>query len=323
MPLAFAVAGFITKTIMNITLLAIMLASLAAAPAGQDSAGDNPVFKDLLAQGIKMSDGTTVKLRSPIIADGLDAAGQRAALAKVATARNPVKDILRKSYDAPVVTKVRNVNEQEDEKPFVRTIDVWFVIHGDWDKLVSKGFLESMTGDDKGKGHIVAKSGELTKEEMRKRKLSVKTTEGYEERFLYTTFSLFERVQVSATRFSALTKGKDSILVAGKIDPRFDKDSEYPNQWCPLLRDVQAEIKPGAAHAFSRAGGYAKITRLKEPAGAVFVEFHLVYEEPYAWFDGVSLVQQKVPLMVKEKARGFRRKLTVASDGKGETKEKP
>ena len=117
-----------------------------------------------------------------------------------------------------------------------------------------------------------------------------------------------------------LTRGKNSVLAAGKIDPRFDKDSEYPNEWRPLVRDAQANIKPGRAHPFTHAGGYAKITRLKETADAVFIEFHLIYEEAYGWFEGVNLVRQKIPVMVQEKIRTFRRKLSVASEEKAEKK---
>jgi hypothetical protein len=305
---------------MNTVFLSVILTSLAAAPASDDAAVENPVFQQLLTKGIKMSDGSVVKLRPPIMADGLDAAGQMAAINKLADARNSGKDILGKSYYAPAVTKVRNVKPPEDNKPAIRTVDVWFVVHGDWNTLVSKDFLDSLTGEEKGKGHIVAKSGALTEKEMKKRGLKAATAGGVEQRFLYTAFSLFERVQVSATRFSTLTKGKDSMLAAGRVDPRFDNDSEFPNQWRPLLRDVEARIKPGPAHPFSRAGGYGKITRLKQPADAVFIEFHVVYEEPYGWFDGINLVKQKIPPMVREQVRTFRRKLTVATEEKEEKK---
>ena len=105
-------------------------------------------------------------------------------------------------------------------------------------------------------------------------------------------------------------------MAAGRVDPRFLDDPDYPNQWRPLLRDQRAEIELGAAHPFGHAGGYAKITRLIEPADGIFVECHLVYEEPYGWFDGVNLVRKKLPAMVKEKVKIFRRKLTVASEGK-------
>ncbi len=305
---------------MNIAVLSIILASLTAAPDKQVSAVENPVFKQLLAEGVKMSDGKSYKLRPPIMADGLDAAAQLAAIAKSADARNPVKDLLKNDYYAPVVTRVRNAKRQEGEGPAIRTIDTWFVAHGDWNALVSKDFLESATGEENGKSRVVLKSGALSEQEMGKRNLTATTTADSEQRFLYTTFWLFERVQVSATRFSVLTHGKDFVLAAGKIDPRFDKDADYPNQWRPLLRDVEANIKPGRAHPFTYAGGYAKITRLKEPAGAVFIESHLIYEEPYAWFDGVNLVKQKIPAMVQEKIRTFRRKLSVATEEKSEKK---
>ena len=88
----------------------------------------------------------------------------------------------------------------------------------------------------------------------------------------------------------------------------------------PLLRDAEANIKAGPPHPFARAGGYAKITRLKQPADAVFIECHLAYEEDYGWFDGATLVKQKVPLMVQEKVKTFRRKLAVASEEKAEKK---
>ena len=305
---------------MNFAFLPLVLVSLAAAPVAE-----NPVCKRLLEQGVKMSDGTAFRLRPPIMADGLDAAGQLAAIAKVADDRAPVSELLAKSSYAPVVTKVRTVKPPQGEGPAVRTVDVWFVAHGEWNTLVSKDFLESVVGSEgkKSKRSIVSKSGLLTEEELKKRKLTAKVADGYEERFLYTTFSLFEQVQVSATRFSTLIKGKDFVLAAGWIDPRFDKDSDYANQWRPLLRDAQAEIKPGPAHPFAHAGGYAKITRLQKPSDAAFVECHLVYEEPYGWFEGLNLVGQKVPLMVQEKVRTFRRKLALAGEEKDEKKEEP
>jgi hypothetical protein len=308
---------------MNLAWLSLVCVSLAAAPVAESAAGESPLLREFLEQGVKMSDGTAFKLRPPIMADGLDAAGQLAAISKAADARTPVDEVLAKSSYAPVVTKIRTVKSSEGEGPSVRTIDVWFVAHGDWKTLDSKGFLESITASEgrKSKRSVVSKSGFLTDEELKKRKLSVTVADGREERFVYTTFSLFEQVQVSATRFSTGVKGKDFILALGKIDARFDKDADYPNQWRPLLRDAQAEIHAGPAHPFAHAGGYAKITRLKKPSDAVFVECHLVYEEPYGWFEGANLVKQKVPVMVQEKARAFRRKLALADKEQGEKKD--
>ena len=83
---------------MNLSLLASLLLVLASAGGSVEK---NPVFKELLEQGVKMSDGTAVKLPPPILADGLDAAGQKAALSKVADARSPVAELVKKSFYAP------------------------------------------------------------------------------------------------------------------------------------------------------------------------------------------------------------------------------
>lgn len=263
-----------------------------------------------------MSDGKDIKLPRPIMPDGLDTTGQWKAMEKVASARNPVKRLVQKSFYAPAVVKVRSLKRPDDEGPVVRAVDLWFVAHGDWNVLASKDFIGSMSGfDGGGKGNgIVSKSGTLNDEQMAKRKLTVTAKDGYEERLVYSTFSLFERVELSSTRLAGLSRGDDSWLAASRIDGRFNNDPEYPNQWRPLLRDVLAEIKPGKPRPFLHAGGYTKITRLKKPADAVFVECHFVYEEDYGWFDGANLVRQKAPLIVREKVRTFRRKLTLASE---------
>jgi hypothetical protein len=304
---------------MTFAIANLLLAALLSADA---PAAEVPAFTELHEKGIQMSDGSRVKLPRPILADGLDAEGQRAALAKVADARSPVDRLLAKD-SAPVVVKVRNVKTSDGEGPTVRAIDTWFVAHGNWDTLTSKDFLESvMKTKDEGKSQTVGKSGILTDEEIAKRELAVNVKEGLEERFLYSTFSLFDRVEISATRFGVLQSGKDSVLAFARVDPRFDKDPDYPNQWRPIVRNEQAEITFGPPHLFAHAGGYSKITRLKEPADAVFIECHLVYEEPYAWFDGINLVNQKARPMINEKVRTFRRKLAAASEEKDAKSEK-
>jgi hypothetical protein len=293
-------------------LFPLHLALIALAAANEPTA-ENPVFQDLLKKGVKMSDGTLVKLPPPILTDGLDAAGQRAALAQIGS----IKELVRNDYYAPVVVKVRTAKQSEGEGPAIRAVDLWFTVHGDWNTLTSREFLESIVKPaGESKSRVVTKSGVLSDQELAARKLAATVKEGREERFVYSTFSLFERVEISATRFAVLTRDKDVVLAAGRVDPRFAKDADYPNRWRPLLRNEQAEIQLGPVHAWGHAGGYTKITRLMDPADAVLIECHLVYEEPYGWFDGANLVKQKGPLIVLEKVRTFRRKLALASTEK-------
>ena len=301
---------------MKRTFFALLLA-LSAGHAAGENAGvpENPIYKDLVERGIKFSDGKAVmKLPPPLLADNLDAAAQWAAIEKVRMPAIPPR------IWSPTPATLRwwsgsaRFCGRRARAPPVRAVDLWFVAHGDWDILTSQKFLESALKTGQGPSEIVSKSGSLTDQELAKRDLRAADRGGYEERFVYSTFSLFDRVELSATRRVVLVRAKDSILAAGKVDRRFDKDRDYPNQWRPLVRDAQANIIPGARHPFDRAGGYAKITRLISPAGAVFIECHLVYEEDYGWFDGANLVKEKIPAMVQEKVRTFRRKLNVATE---------
>ncbi|MBN1393556.1 MAG: hypothetical protein JW959_00800 [Pirellulales bacterium] len=300
---------------MILDMKAAFIILALSVPSVADPAADNSIFKELTEKGIEMSDGRSIKLPPPILPDGLDAAGQTSALQKAATAKYPLARLLEDSYYAPAIVNVRTRKSAKDEWPAVRAVDLWFVVHGDWDVLTSEKFLETLAGDEEqGPNGVVSKSGALTAEEMAARNLSVAEQDGYEERFVYATFRLFERVELSATRRAGLARGEESILAAGWIDRRFDEDPQYPNLWRALLRDVRAEIEPGPPHPFLHAGGYAKITRLKKPAGAIFIECHLVYEEDRGWFDGVNLVSRKAPVMVREKVRSLRRKLALASE---------
>jgi hypothetical protein len=306
--------------------LALLIPTLLVVVPADASSPKNPVYVELLDKGIAMSDGTVVKLPPPVLGDGLDAAGQKAALTKVADARTSFAALVKKSFYAPVVVKVRTMKSvgegksaakgvataesesADDAGPAIRSIDLWFVAHGDWDILTSGDFLESaMKGKDDGPSRVVLQAGVLTDKEAAARKLTTTVTPNDDQRYVYSTFRLFERVELSATRYSVLTRGKGSILVAGRLDPRFLGDADYPNQWRPLLRDQRAEISLGAAHPLEHAGGYIKITRLVEPADGVFIECHIVYEESQGWFGGVNLMRQKMPVMVNEKVKTLRR----------------
>lgn len=279
------------------------------------AAEENPVFEELVEKGVMMSDGKAYKLPRPVLTDALDAASQRAAIEKIAGGRYKVEDLMLKTSSAPVMTKFRTLKAAEDESATIRAIDVWFVAHGKWETLNSKEFLDSLAKgkDTEGENRMVSKTGFLTDEEMQKRKLKLDMPEGQEAKFVYSTFSLFEQVEVSSTRYAVVIRGNSDLLAAGRIDLRFDKDADYPNQWRPILRDAAANISFGEPQPYTGAGAYARITRLAEPADAIFVEGHIVFEEPYGWFEGGNLLRSKAPVMIQQRVKIFRSKLGIAS----------
>ena len=66
------------------------------------------------------------------------------------------------------------------------------------------------------------------------------------------------------------------------------------------------------ALVYSDAALYLKVTRLHEPRGALFGEGHVVFTEPYGWFEGANLLRSKLPPAIQQVVRDLRRELLKA-----------
>jgi hypothetical protein len=308
-----------------VTVVATVLLTLASA-AGPSGADTNPLLGEVLQKGVAMPDGSAIPLPAPTMADGMDAATQSKALARVLPPRVSLEQFTMQSSSAPINVKVRTFKGKNDAT--YRAVDLWFVVHGDWETLISKKFGDSMSekrqlppkpGQEQ--PGTLKKSGFLTEAEMQDRDLSMTSKSGQEERYFYTTFTLFDRVELSATRYAVLTRTPASIVLAAKVDPRFAKDKEYPNQWQSVERDAAAKLVYGPKQPYSGAGFYLKVTKLSKPAGTIFIEYHSVFHEPEGWFGGENLLRAKLPSIAEFQVKEFRRKLATASQES--TAEKP
>jgi hypothetical protein len=246
------------------------------------------------------------------MADRLDVKNQQEVLAAVAGEDYSVEELVRPSVVAPFVLKYRDVRPSDPEAP-AYGIDLWFVAHGDLDVVAGKDFLEKWQDSRKdNQVHV------LTAAELQKRKLEEHSGDGRQERYGHTVFAVLDRVRVSATLHSLVTRRADSVLAASRLDPRFRDDADFPNLWRSIRRDDDGQPVLGEPHPYGGAGAYVKLTRLAEPAGALFVEYHLVFTEPKGWFGGANLLRSKVTILTQSEVRAFRRELTRAKkEGRG------
>ena len=285
-----------------------ILVSLAA--VGLGASPQNPVLLQLLQEGIPTEADALVKISAPTMTDGLDAAAQGELIARVAGPKRRVADLLRNSVVAPFVLQIGQAPTPEGQTR-VRTVDVWFVAYGRLEQFTSEEFLEKLaeiSGSDE-KSRLPVTKGLLTDQEMRRLNLSWKDTQNHKERYCYSTFALFERVLISATRRVVVTRHPDSVVIAAIVDPRFSHDSDYPNRWRSLKRDELGKYTLGPPQPYVSAGFYAKVTKLEQPPGALFIEHHHVFSEPQGWFQGRNLLRSKLPLVIQDGVRKLRRKL--------------
>jgi hypothetical protein len=294
---------------MQLAFLVVLTSSLVV------GLPDNPVLRQLVEQGIPAGGGEAVKLPSPTMPDGLDSAGQQEVLAKVAAPNRRVADLVRKSVVSPFVLKLGDAATKDATRPF-RTIDLWFIAHGRLELFGQQDFLQRLveTAEASKQGRLPFIKGILDREEMKQLGLKVEDQPDRIERYFYSTFGLFDRVLVSATRRVVVTRGPESVIVAAIIDPRFTKSAAHPNQWRPVVRNERGEPEFGPPHDYEAAGLYAKVTRLKEPDGTLFIEYHHAFCEPEAWFKGTALLRSKLPMVVQDGVRKLRRRLHEADD---------
>ena len=270
----------------------------------------NEILNHLLTKGGLPGAGDMV-LPTPTMPDGLDQAGQRAGIAAIADANHTLESLERKTVVAPLILKVAGDDPAEKQRT-LRRVDLWFIAYGKLDTIANESFWKSVrnsSADRDDDDWSPIRTGILTADELRARNI----TDPEDERHLTADLTLFNRVRVSTTMQAKQTRSSESVTLAAMIDPRFADDKEYPNRWWPLSRDDVGHLQQGEPHPYPTAGWYYKATALHEPAGAIFVEYHILFDEPEGWFDGANLLRSKLPLVVQEGVRRFRRQLAKGS----------
>ena len=286
------------------TVLPLLLSALAT----NWCLAANPIYDALIGPGVKVSAEETLQLPKPALDDGLAPAQQRQVIEVLLAGRYDWDTFTRKSVVSPFVLKISE--GAAESGPIIRRVDLYLVAFGSFDSLRSEDYLTKQlnlaAGNDQ--SDTSGKAKLLTVDDMRKRNIAADKKPG-DPRWMSVTSTLLGKVRISLTTQNIRTEGKDSILIASIADPRFVKDAEYPNSWQSLTVDDTGKRQTGPPEPYAGLGSYAKATKLAEPAGAIFMEYHVAFVEPQGWFHGTNLLRSKLPIVAQEMVRKFRRNL--------------
>jgi hypothetical protein len=283
-------------------MYALVFAALAVSPAQPSTKHDdqNPLFKSLIDTGLTV-DKQTFKFPAPTMPDGLDATKQKETITKLIDGQYTYENFTRQSVQAPRVLKITDL-KKNDPNAIPRAVDVSFVAYGDFKLLQDDKFLDRlMSSGNKGNN---GKSGDLKPADLEKRKIMIAKGNEKRESYGFVEFDFLGTVRLKATGHAMWSRNDESVLAAAEIDPRFLNDKEFPNEWRPLSAGKAGDPQP-----WNGAAMYLKITKLKEPEGALFIEQHIIFVEPRGWFGGEGQLRSKLPAAVQDSATTMRREL--------------
>lgn len=288
--------------------LIISLCFCAAVVLPQSCWAENPVFAALIGQGVEISPHEFVRLVPPTLADGMNAAQQRRAIESLPDAGHSWEELTRRSVVAPIILKISK--DEDSPQRMCCRLDVAFVAYG---ALAAVRDLQCLQSQAKPSGTDVdTENGvtikPLTPGDLLRRGLKPPGRED-EPHYFADELRILGRVRVGMTTRAVTSETQDSILSASILDTRFANDAQFPNGWRPVSRNESGRRTLGSRQPYSGYGGYAKVTKLAKPTGALFIEYHLVFAEPEGWFGGSNALRSKLPLVAQYLVRQLRQEL--------------
>jgi len=276
-----------------------------------DLRGENSLMSDLIVKGIPVADETlVVRLPSPTMSQGMSADDQRLAMNAIA-GDTELERFTKKTIVSPFILKIGGVADLPD-RGHVQQLDLWFVTHGTLKDIDNKKLFQELAVPTKSKVNgLIEEARPLTSEELTERKLQLIEQQG-DSQISYGILrtNVLDKVYVTGITFTKGERFDDQLTMAFRLDHRFKDDMSLPARWYPLTENEVGEAKLGAASPYTVAAAYVQATPLKFAEEAILIEIHLVFSEPYGWFEGRNLLRSKLPPLVQDAVRTFRRKLS-------------
>jgi hypothetical protein len=236
--------------------IAVLCALIALGDNGLLAAEENAVYNELVNQGVKLSNGKTITLPKPVMADGLTTKKQSDVLKDVLTVKAKQKEF--ENGDPRDWFQIDQTSEagKSLKDSIGRRIDLYFVAKGKLGTLTAAGFVDKQLKAQK--PGAKSKIEFYSAAELERRKLTTKDSAQAKQRYAHAfidSSDLLGKVQVTGSGYGIETLNPESVVIAFKMDPRFDKDANYPNQYQTTKTDPNGKIVLGPETLYSGLRG--------------------------------------------------------------------
>ncbi len=216
------------------------------------------MYLDVLQKGLKM-DGQVVKLPVPRLRDDEEPDARRAELREVAGSDRALEDLLRDSVTAPYIIKVRDVKA---EAATIRVADVWFVVHADIAQVNPEKEAARSDGKAVEAGNMAVQTRLLKGDTLRAAGITPPAkASGLSTWYTHLHGRLLGRIEIEVTNQVVASRTDDSIVIASRTDPAFDKPGPDANGWRTIGTSGNDKAE-GTLKPYAGGISYSKISRL-------------------------------------------------------------
>jgi hypothetical protein len=296
---------------MHIT--AILLAAVVADAREIEAAHTkNDVFSYVLAQGLDVG-GKKVVLPKPRFFDGQEVAEQKRILVELAGSEEQLEAMMDNSLRAPNIFN-KDDAEAKDDAPLVRTVELWFIVYADLKQFDAASQIARLDGRTAESGQIKYECHVLKDPDIRAAGITLwPDTAGQKTWFTQILADLPNQVKLEVIERGVATQTPQSVVIATRTDPAFAKGKRPSNFW-RKSGDSDGAQRAETKRPYQGGISYAKVSRLASKPGALIVEMHGAWVEPFEWFEGGGALSLKLKRAADEGIKKLREEL---AEGRG------
>lgn len=287
---------------LAVPVTAICLTSTAVRATAQDG----KLFTELTEQGLRFTDDDQIKLPFPTLWLNLTDSARDEALHKLA-GKQEWHRFAKDSPMAPITIDIETINSQNGERLGLNVHNA-FIVYAAMERLRDQKAMEQVFGrpsqSDNAKGVVTE---ELPPEELRK--LGFIEQAESKATFAYLELPLLNQIIVRGVICVEKRERAGVVEFFWRLDPSFNAVEKYASRWTKLERNSVGKLLEGESYAYYGCGGYMGVYELDPKSNRLLIESRLLIHEPMEWFAGSNFLRSKLPPMIQENARNFRRKL--------------
>jgi hypothetical protein len=279
------------------------------------------LFQLLNEEGIRLTESEVRPLQSPTFSPALSADEQLQKLGELAGSYGWEK-FSRDSVVAPIKIDLDYILDEHGDR-IGHDVHAAFIAHAPFEQLRDEDLMRQIFGkpiQDSDANESEPQPGDAARdvpiEELSR--LGIELPDSENERYATMHLPLLNKITVRGTLRIAKREGDNWLQLYWYLDPRFAASEKYANTWTKILRnDVGMPIE-SEPHPYAGCGGYVCVAKIA-PSSAealkpdasrtdpLLVESRMIMLEPSDWFAGSNALRSKLPLMLQENARDFRR----------------